>query len=137
MSARFPNQAAAKQFFIDRIVFQAGKDGVALAEVEKQMLAWSEAEMTPVEAIELGSRFEKETTNAELERKISALVKKAYKEDVARDAGARRLYLEAYRVLNQGDHYILVMVEPMLGLRIEIESFFSTLLLSIRQAFSR
>jgi hypothetical protein len=127
VSVRFPNQTTAKQFFIDRIVAQASKEGVPLSEIERRMLAWSEAEMTPADAIELQSRFEKETTDSEFERKISTLVKQAYKEDLARDATVRKLYLEAFRVLNQGDHYILIMIKPALGPRAEFGSFLNAL----------
>ena len=127
MSVRFPDKATAKRFFIDRIVSQAGKEGLSLSETERQMLAWSEAEMTPADAIELQARFEKETTDSEFERKISALVKQAYKEDLSHDGSAQTLYFEAFRMLNQGDHYLLIMIKPALGLRAEIESFLSTL----------
>jgi len=37
----FRNQGQAKQFFIDKILFQAQKDRIALSEAEKYMLGWT------------------------------------------------------------------------------------------------
>ena len=54
----------------------------------------------------------------ECEAKISGLFKRAYHQDVAEDKYAKAQYRDAYSKLNEGDHYILVMIKQALGLRV-------------------
>jgi CRISPR/Cas system CSM-associated protein Csm2 small subunit len=49
------------------------------------------------------------------EAKISPLLANAYNRDVAPDSGMKEVWKEAYSKLNEGDHYIAVMLEPSLG----------------------
>ena len=56
-----------------------------------------------------------EISDADYEAKIAGLLERAYKHDVARDPMRRDTYREAYMVLNQGDHYLLVMIDRALG----------------------
>jgi hypothetical protein len=49
------------------------------------------------------------------EAKISALLANAYNRDVAPDSGMKEVWKEAYSKLNEGDHYIAVMLEQSLG----------------------
>ena len=115
----FITQAEAKKFFIERITAQAAVDEIALSEAERQMLAWSEAEMPFETALQLQNSFEAETTDAEFEVKIAALIRQAYVRDISLDPDAKKSYRAAYRVLQEGDHYILIMIDKALGFRLK------------------
>ena len=114
----FATQAAAKRFFVARVLEQATADGVRLSEAEQRMLAWSESdpEFTPDPA--LPPALEAEMSDEAYEAKIAALIRAAYARDVARDPGAKTRYREAYATLAAGDHYILIMIRRALGLRL-------------------
>ena len=56
-----------------------------------------------------------EISDEDYEAKVAGLLERAYKRDVAHDSAARDTYREAYTRLNQGDHYLLVMIERALG----------------------
>ena len=56
-----------------------------------------------------------EISDEEYERKIAGFLKRAYQRDLARDSAVRDSYREAYAVLNQGDHYLLIMINQALG----------------------
>jgi len=51
----------------------------------------------------------------EYESKIGALLASAYNRDVASDSGMKAVWKEAYSKLNEGDHYIAVILEQSLG----------------------
>jgi len=92
--------------------------------------------MTPASAIELHSRFEAEISDEVFEQKITALIKKAYAEDVRRDPSFKERYRQALRALNRGDHYISIMIQPALGFRAQLEATLRLLLHPLIQAFS-
>jgi heme/copper-type cytochrome/quinol oxidase subunit 4 len=111
----FRSQAQAKQFFIDKILFQAQKDQITLSEAEQYMLGWTETEGGFELNQKIIDEFEKETTRAKYEAKISNLIKHAYDSDIHNDPANGQTYHAAYRILNQGDHYLLVMIKAALG----------------------
>ena len=49
------------------------------------------------------------------ETKVADLLKRSYKRDVASGAAARGLYREAQAKLAEGDHYLLLMIDRVLG----------------------
>jgi hypothetical protein len=107
----FTTEGQAKRFFVERIVAQAASENSPLSSVERRMLSWSESdpEFTPDPS--LPERLAGEISDEEYESKVAALLQRAYQSDVAADSGAVERYREAYSVLKQGDHYLLVMIE--------------------------
>src|SRR5213594_2150595 len=99
MMTKFVDQGDAKRFFVERVVAQAKQEDIPLSEAERQMLAWSESEITPETAKQRDARFEAQTTDSEFEAKVSNLIRRAYTEDVARDRSSKQSYRGAYHVL--------------------------------------
>ena len=97
---------SAKQFLLDRINEQASKDGVTLSEVEKRMFLFSELSSAP--DWEANEKFEAELDDAEYERKIAKLLRRAYAHDRKTSESTWR---EAMGALKREDFYGLVMVD--------------------------
>ena len=77
---------AAKQFFISRVVEQAESDGLALSDIEKKMLHFTEAHPTLPDIYEVNAQFERTYDSDEYEAKIAGLLRKAKDRDTARSA---------------------------------------------------
>jgi hypothetical protein len=108
-------QAEARRFFIDRIIQQADTEQVKLSEDERQMLLWSESAPDSVADPELVKRLAAEISDADYESKIALLVQRGFAADVAVDQQAKERWRQAWSVLNQGDHYILIMINEAIG----------------------
>jgi hypothetical protein len=113
--AVFDSQSAARQFFIDKIVEQAARDGVPLTNDERQMLRWSESAPDSVADIALAERLAAAISDADYEAKIRDLLRNSVAHDAAQDPGAKDRWSAARQVLSQGDHYILIMIDDALG----------------------
>ena len=111
----FTSQGQAKRFFVDRIVAQAATDGIPLSEAERQMLGFSESDPEYVVDPALVDRLEREISDDDYEAKVADLIRRAWKHDVESDPNARETYREALAVLNESDHYILIMIDRALG----------------------
>ena len=111
----FGTQSEAKRFFVDRIVAEAAAELKPLSDSERQMLSFSESDPEFVVDPALVKKLAAEISDEEYERKIAGLLKRAYQRDLARDSAVRDSYREAYAVLNQGDHYLLIMINRALG----------------------
>jgi hypothetical protein len=111
----FDSQSHAKRFFVDRVVAEAITEGSSLSDAERQMLGFSESDPDFVVEAALVDRLAAEISDEDYEAKVAGLLARAYKGDVARDPSARDTYREAYTVLKQGDHYLLVMIDRALG----------------------
>ncbi len=114
----FASEAQAKEYFVERVLAQAERDGVPLSEAERSMLGWSESDPDCKVDDRLWDRFERETTDVDFEEKVAALLRDAYRHDVAHEPGALASYRDAYAALCEGDHYILVMLRQALGPRL-------------------
>jgi hypothetical protein len=111
----FSSQFEGKKFFVDKVISQALKEGIALSEAEKYMLQWTEVEEGFLIDEKLNEKFREETTDEEYEKKIRFLLKRAYESDVAVNPRIKEMYHSAYDALRDGDHYILIMVKDALG----------------------
>ena len=112
---QFVSEAAAKAFFISKVLQQAEQAGIFLSKAQRYMLSWSENDPSSVLDNELNEQFEKEITQAEFEKKIQTLIKQAYEKDIAKEKDMKETYREAYKALKQGDHFILIMVDAAIG----------------------
>jgi hypothetical protein len=107
----FSTEGQAKRFFVEKIVAQAAFEDLPLSDVERRMLSWSESdpEFTVDDALPRG--LESEISDDDYEARVAGLVARAYRRDLAIDRSASHRYKEAYSVLKQGDHYLLIMID--------------------------
>jgi hypothetical protein len=108
-------QTEARQFFVDKVIQQADSDGTALSKDERQMLLWSESAPDSVADPELSERLAKEISDSDYEAKITGLLRRSLAADIARDPQAKDPWQQAWSVLKEGDHYILVMIDEAVG----------------------
>ena len=104
------DSAAAKQFFISKVIEEAGLERVPLSEVEKKMLYFTEQHPTLPNILEIAAEFERDYDGDEYEQKISALLKNARDRDKNGSPGQDQQWKDALDALKNEDHYILVMV---------------------------
>jgi hypothetical protein len=75
------------------------------------MLYFTEADGPRPEMLELNDEFEKHYDTHEYESRISRLIRNAYKRDRKNSQDQLAKWWENIRILERGDHYILVMVD--------------------------
>jgi hypothetical protein len=111
----FDTQGAAKGFLVAKVIEQAEREQVALSAAERHMLSWSESDPDFVPDPTLADAQADEIPDAEFETKVAGLIRRAYGRDIAADGNARSLYRAVRSKLNEGDHYILVMMDQAIG----------------------
>ena len=111
----FATETEARQFFVERIVQQAQREGVSLSDDERQMLLWSESARDSVADPALAERLAAQISDADYESKIVGLLRSSFRADDAIDPSAKGVWGTALSVLRQGDHYILVMINEAIG----------------------
>jgi hypothetical protein len=111
----FTSQGQAKRFFVDRIVAQAVTEGKPLSGDEQQMLSFSESDPEFEVDPALVERLQSEISDDAYEAKVAGLLEASVEHDVASDVTARDRYRDAAAVLDQGDHYVMVMIDRALG----------------------
>jgi hypothetical protein len=87
---------------------------VPLSDAEQRMLSFSESDPEFVVSPGLVEKLQAEISDDAYEAKIAGLIEGAWKCDVESDSNAGAVYREALRVLSQGDHYLLVMIDRAL-----------------------
>ena len=110
----FSTEGQAKRFFVERVVAQAAFEQLPLSDAERRMLSWSESDPEYQVDESLPAQLEAEISDEDYEAKIGGLVQRAYERDTASDSGASKRYKDAYWVLKQGDHYLLIIIERAL-----------------------
>ena len=110
----FTSQGQAKRFFVEKVIAQAATEGVPLSDAEQRMLSFSESDPEFVVSPGLVEKLQAEISDDAYEAKIAGLIESAWKRDVESDSNARTVYREAFTVLSQGDHYLLVMIDRAL-----------------------
>ena len=115
-----PEELSAKQFFSNKIIAQAKKDGVPLSPAEKYMLNFSESDQTFNINDKMVAAFENETPEDEFELKIIKLIKSAYNDDIKKSKKEHSIYKEHYQNIQKGDHYIFFMIDVALSEHLSI-----------------
>jgi hypothetical protein len=110
----FTSQGQAKRFFVEEVTTQAATEDVPLSDAEQRMLSFSESDPEFVVSPGLVEKPQAEISDDAYEAKIAGLIERAWKRDVESDSNARTVYHEAFTVLSQGDHYLLVMIDRAL-----------------------
>ena len=108
-------QSEAKRFFATKVIDRARTEGVALSEAERRMLYWSESDPEFKADPKLVEQLASEMSDEEYEAKIATLLRNSFATDSATDSRTREVWQQARSVLNQGDHYILIMVDRAVG----------------------
>jgi hypothetical protein len=103
------NSKEAKDFLIEQTSQQAAIQGIALSDLEKRMMYFTEWDDSGGNPIELNEEFESQYDTPHYERKIAGLMRNAYKRIKNEKLNTQRLWDEAIRTLGEGDHYILVL----------------------------
>src|ERR1700730_6766969 len=106
----------AKDFLVQRTAEQAQMEGVALSELEKRMMYFTETGEMQEDFIQLNEDFEAEYDPDEYEAKIHGLMHRAYARVKKENPEMARRWKEAIRELGKGDHYLSVLWgEGLLG----------------------
>ena len=111
----FATQTEAKQFFVERVLAQARLEQMRLSPAEQAMLRWSESDPTFAPDPALVETLATDISDEDYETKISGLLERSYRSDVTSDGAARERYRDAYSVLTQCDHYLLIMIRRAIG----------------------
>jgi hypothetical protein len=106
----FETQSDAKQFFVTKVLEQAEREGVSLSETERQMLSWSGEDLDSAADSRVAQGSEDGISEDAFEAKVARLIRRAFDRDVAADDGAKSLYREAEAKLDEGDHYISILI---------------------------
>lgn len=108
---QFHSARDAKEFLVSRIVEEANREDVSLSEVERKMLYFSETDWTLPDIMQVNEQFDREYDQDDYEKKIKKLIIGAAKHDRKESSDQYDSWLEAIRVLEKEDHYILVMIQ--------------------------
>jgi hypothetical protein len=103
----------AKDFLVQQTADQAQREGIALSDLEKRMMYFTEGPDATENPITLNEEFEAQYDTAEYEIKIARLMGHAYRQLKKESPDAARTWDAAIRELRKGDHYILVMWSPL------------------------
>jgi hypothetical protein len=112
----FHNGREAKEFLISKIVEEAQIENVALSEIERKMLYFTESGWTLPDIMEVSEDFDREYNQAKYEKKIAKLVSKADRRIRKGSHDDYDKWWAAIRFLQREDHYISVMIR-LAGLR--------------------
>ena len=107
----FRTERAAKEYLIERIATEAQREGVALTEIERNMLFFSETGWTLPNMLEVNAEFERVCDNNEYERMIAELVRKVEKQNEAAGGDEQSKWDDAVAKLSEGDHYLLTLID--------------------------
>lgn len=96
----------AKEYLIHRILAQADRDGIALSDVERKMLYFSETGSTLPNMMAISREFDEGYDQDEYEKKIAEVIRRTRGQPNESDK-----WDDAVQVLRGEDHYLLVLIE--------------------------
>jgi hypothetical protein len=102
----------AKDFLVSRIVIEAKRQNVPLSEIERKMLYFSETAWAPPGMLEVNAEFERDCDEDEYERKIARLARSIETQLKDGDEEESDRWYAAIEKLSEGDHYLVVMLNP-------------------------
>src|SRR5262249_29793057 len=100
----------AKDFLVQQTAEQAALENVPLSDLEKRMMYFTETDECPEDPIALNDAFEAEYETDKYESKISKLLSHAYIRLRDENSHAVKEWEAAVEILQQGDHYLLVLL---------------------------
>jgi hypothetical protein len=99
----------AKDFLVAQTAEQAALEGVPLSDLEKRMMYFTESAEAVEDSVKLHEEFEAHYDSDEYESKIAKLLHHAHARAKKENPEKARLWSDAIRTLNKGDHYLLVL----------------------------
>jgi len=105
------NVREAKDFLVDQAAQQAAIDGIPLSDLEKRTMYFTEWDDSGGDPIALNEEFEAQYNAEEYEPKIAELMRPAHARLKKENSSSARTWDEAVAELNQGDHYLLVLLD--------------------------
>ena len=111
---KFTSDKQALDYVAGKIAAEAKRQGVSLSEVERKMLYFSETDWTLPGILEVNAEFERDYDEDEYERKICSLGQAIEAQLKNVSAEESDLWFEAIQKLSDGDHYLLVLLNPRL-----------------------
>ena len=99
----------AKDFLVQQVTEQASLEGIPLSDLEKRMMYFTEGKDAVEDPATLNDEFEAQYDSLKYEKKISRLMRQAYKRLKKEKPESALMWDKAIRTLRQGDHYMLVM----------------------------
>ena len=112
--AEFGSEREAKEYLIARVIAEANREGKPLSEIERKMLYFSETDWTLPDILEVNAEFERSYDQGEYERKIAGLARAIEAQLKGVDDQERDAWYGAIQKLSEGDHYLLVLLNPAL-----------------------
>ena len=112
---RFASVPEAKEFLVGRIATEAQRRGIALSEVEKKMLYFSETGWTLPDMAEVHATFDRDCDQGQYEAKIAGLIRHIRASDKRGDKSGLHAWDEAVRRIRNEDHYLLEMIDQGSG----------------------
>jgi hypothetical protein len=112
---KFDSQRGAKEYLVGKIVAEAEREGKPLLEIERKMLYFSETDWTLPDIMEVNAEFERDYDNDEYERKICGLGQAIEAQLKNASAEESEMWYAAIQKLSDGDHYLLVLLNPRLA----------------------
>ena len=109
--AKFGTIRAAKNYLAGQIADEAKRQSVALTEVERKMLYFSETGSTLPDMMKVSEEFDRDYDQDEYEAKIAGLVRGIEARDETRSEEDREDWYEAVLKLCDGDHYLLTLID--------------------------
>ena len=116
----FPSTREAKEFLISTIVEEAQRENIVLSETERKMLYFSETAWTLPDIDRVSDDFDRDFSQHDYEKKIQRLIRNAGKRIRRTSTSEYDAFWQAIRMLENEDHYILVMVRQS-GLRVRAD----------------
>jgi hypothetical protein len=108
---KFQSIREAKDYLAGEIVEEAQREGIALSEVERKMLYFSETGWTLPEMDEVSVEFDRDYKQDEYEAKIGSLVRGIQAREDAEGEAKREDWDDAVLKLCEGDHYLLTLID--------------------------
>lgn len=110
----FHTERDAKEYLIQRIEAEAKSEGVPLSEVERKMLYFTETGWTLPDIMEVNAEFERDYDNDEYEQKVLNLAQAIERHNKGKGGADQATWDDAVVKLSEGDHYLLVLINPRL-----------------------
>jgi hypothetical protein len=108
--AEFHSQREAKEYLIGKIVAEAEREGKPLSEIERKMLYFSETDWTLPDIRDVNAAFERACDEDQYEQKIASLARVIEAQVAGADKRETDTWYAAIEKLNEGDHYLLVLL---------------------------
>lgn len=105
---RFNTVRDAKEYLASQILTQAERDGVALTDIERKMLYFSESGWTLPDMTAASEEFDRSYAQDEYEKKIGQIVRRLQSQPGNEQ---RELWDEAVNRLQGEDHYLQVLIK--------------------------